>query len=312
MRVSDLADERERDRAVARGGRYVIGTNRHESLRIDRQLRGRAGRQGDPGSSRFFISMEDDLFVRYGLSERFVARYRLARQRGELPVGRLQEDVAHVQRIIEGQNFDIRRSLTKFTSLVDMQRRIVGERRDAILAGTAESALKAADPALFAEGAARFGAARLAELERRASLFHFDRLWSDHLAWVQDTRETIHLVGLGGKTPIDEFQKSATAAFLELERSIDDMVLSEMEGIIHGGGGAELALERLKGPSSTWTYLVNEDQFGWGVELLKGRHIGFAATAAGAFGPLFVMTLIARRIMGRKGKPGETSTGPPA
>jgi len=306
------ADERERDQAVALGGLYVIGTNRHESLRIDRQLRGRAGRQGDPGSSRFFISMEDDLFVRYGLSERFVARYRLARQRDELPVGRLQEDVAHVQRIIEGQNFDIRRSLTKFTSLVDMQRRIVGERRDAILAGTAESALKAADPALFAEGAARFGAARLAELERRASLFHFDRLWSDHLAWVQDTRETIHLVGLGGKTPIDEFQKSATAAFLELERSIDDMVLSEMEGIIHGGGGAEPALERLKGPSSTWTYLVNEDQFGWGMELLKGRHIGFAATAAGAFGPLFVMTLIARRIMGRKGKPGETSTGPPA
>jgi preprotein translocase subunit SecA len=306
------ADERERERAVALGGLYVIGTNRHESLRIDRQLRGRAGRQGDPGSTRFFISMEDDLFVRYGLSARFVERYRLARQRSELPVGRLQKDVAHVQRIIEGQNFDIKRSLTKFTMLVEMQRRIVGERRDAVLAGTAESVLEASDPALFAEGAACFGAERLAELERRAALFHIDRLWSDHLAWVQDTRETIHLVGLGGKTPIDEFQKSATAAFLELEGSIDDMVLSEMEGIIHGDSGAELALERLKGPSSTWTYLVNEDQFGWGIELLKGRNIGFAAGAAALYGPLFILTLLARRILGRKDRGKETPTEPPA
>jgi preprotein translocase subunit SecA len=305
------AEERERARAVAVGGLYVIGTNRHESLRIDRQLRGRAGRQGDPGSTQFFISLEDDLFVRYGLSARFVERYRLERRRGELPAGRLQADVAHVQRIIEGQNFDIRRSLTKFTTLVELQRRMVGARRDAILAGTGESVLKAADPAFFDEGVSRFGAEKLALLERRAALFHIDRLWSDHLAWVQDTRETIHLVGLGGKTPIDEFQKSGTAAFMELERSIDDCVLSEMENVIHGDGSAELALERLKGPSSTWTYLVNEDQFGWGVELLKGRNIGFASVAAGAFGPLFVMTLIARRIFGRKGKQGETPTEPP-
>ena len=60
-------DERDRAAVAALGGLYVIGTNRHESLRIDRQLRGRAGRQGDPGSSRFFISFEDDIFVRYGL-----------------------------------------------------------------------------------------------------------------------------------------------------------------------------------------------------------------------------------------------------
>jgi preprotein translocase subunit SecA len=306
------ADEGERGRAVALGGLYVIGTNRHESLRIDRQLRGRAGRQGDPGSTRFFISLEDDLFVRYGLSARFVERYRLARQRGELPAGRLQTDVAHVQRIIEGQNFDIRRSLIKFTMLVELQRRMLGARRDAVLAGTAGSILKGADSGLFGEGAARFGTEKLADLERRAALFQIDRLWSDHLAWVQDTRETIHLVGLGGKIPIDEFQKSGTAAFRELERSIDGCILSEMASVIHGDGSAEIALERWKGPSSTWTYLVNEDQFGWGIGLLQGRNIGFASVAAGAFGPLFVMTLIARRILGRKDRGRETPTEPPA
>jgi preprotein translocase subunit SecA len=299
------ADEKERARAVALGGLYVIGTNRHESLRIDRQLRGRAGRQGDPGSTRFFISLEDDIFVRYGLSARLVARYRLARQRSELPPGPLQGQILHVQRVIEGQNFDIRRSLAKFSHLVEMQRRIVQARRDAALMGTEAGIMREQEPALYGEGVARFGAARIAELERRATLFHIDRLWSDHLAWIQDTRESIHLVGLGGKTPIYEFQKSATEVFLELERSIDDMVISEMESVIHGDGSAELALERLKGPSSTWTYIVNEDQFGWGVELLKGKHIGFAAGAAAVYGPLFIMALIGKRILRRKEK-GET------
>ncbi len=296
------ADEIDRSAAVEKGGLYVIGTNRHESLRIDRQLRGRAGRQGDPGSTRFFISLEDDLFVRYGVAARLVKRYRLRPQEGELASGPLRTEIGHVQRVIEGQNFDIRRSLTKFTSLVDLQRRIIKERRETTLLGTAPGILAEKEPALHEEGRARFGAGRLAEIERRATLFHIDRLWSDHLAWVQDTRESIHLVSLGGKTPVDEFQKSATEVFLELERSIDDMVLSEMEVVIHGDGSAELALERLKGPSSTWTYLVNEDQFGWGIELLKGRHIGFAAGAAALYGPLFILALIVRRVLGKKDK----------
>jgi preprotein translocase subunit SecA len=68
-------DERDRAAIAALGGLYVIGTNRHESLRIDRQLKGRAGRQGDPGSSRFFIGFEDDIFVRYGLEEMLRKRY---------------------------------------------------------------------------------------------------------------------------------------------------------------------------------------------------------------------------------------------
>ena len=295
-------DEKERAAALEKGGLYVIGTNRHESLRIDRQLRGRAGRQGDPGSTRFFISLADDLFVRYGLAARLAKRYRLRPQEGELAAGPLQIEIPHVQRVIEGQNFDIRRSLTKFTSLIDLQRRIIKERRETTLLGTASGILAEKARALHEEGRVRFGAARLAEIERRATLFHIDRLWSDHLAWIQDTRESIHLVSLGGKTPLDEFQKSATEAFLELERSIDDCVLTEMEVVIHGDGSAELALERLKGPSSTWTYLVNEDQFGWGIELLKGRHIGFAAGAAALYGPLFILALIVRRVLGKKDK----------
>ena len=309
------SDERERDGVVALGGLYVIGTNRHESLRIDRQLRGRAGRQGDPGSTRFFICFEDDLFERYGLTRMFVTRYQSGGDEQELPYGTIHFDISHAQRIIEGQNFDIRRMLYKYSSLIEVQRQVVQESREQILAGGSAqevglpsegdsqqdarpaSILAERDPALHEEGVNRFGRDRIAELERRAALFHIDRLWSDHLAWIQDTRDGIHFVSLGGQKPINEFHKWATAEFLEMQDRVDDAVVSEMKSLIEGKGSTESMLERLRGPSSTWTYLVNEDQFGWGIDKLKEKDIGHAIFG----GPFYMLALILdRRFRSRK------------
>jgi preprotein translocase subunit SecA len=96
------------------GGLHVIGTNRHESRRIDNQLRGRAGRQGDPGSSEFFVSLQDDLLLKYG---------------AENP------DIENVQRIAEGQNLEIRRFLHKYESVIEGQRQKIQQRRQALLTG---------------------------------------------------------------------------------------------------------------------------------------------------------------------------------
>jgi len=270
------ADERERGAVVALGGLYVIGTNRHESLRVDRQLRGRAGRQGDPGSSRFFLSLEDDLFERYGLVGQLYRRHGLSRSDGEVGTTLLRREIAHAQRVIEGQNFDLRRSLHKFSSLVEIQRRVVQAKRDALLA-SAETSPRT-------------------DLERRLGFFHLDRGWSDHLAWVTDTRETIHLVTLGGKTPIQEFQTSATDAFLKMLAGTEAAVAEDLAGLSSDDGSRSKAVEKLRGPSATWTYLLNEDQFGWGLEILKGRNIGFGSVAAGVFGPLFLLTLASQRL----------------
>ena len=166
------------------------------------------------------------------------------------------------------------------------------------------------EPDLYAAALRRHGAGRLAEWERKATLYGLDRCWSDHLAWVQDTREAIHLVSLGGKTPIDEFQKAATAEFFELEGRIGDAVAAEMAGLAQKDEVTPLDLERLKGPSSTWTYLVNEEQFGWGLEILKGRNIGFASLASAAYGPLLVFVLLLQK-MKRKKKPA-AGISPPA
>ena len=102
------------------GGLYVIGMNRHESRRIDHQLRGRAGRQGDPGRSRFFISLEDDLLVRYGIGDT-----------------KLGHDAESIQRLVEGQNLEIRRFLDKYESVIEGQRQRIQERRQAALAASA-------------------------------------------------------------------------------------------------------------------------------------------------------------------------------
>ncbi|HEX6863294.1 MAG TPA: accessory Sec system translocase SecA2, partial [Thermoanaerobaculia bacterium] len=108
------ADESQRDAVVALGGLYVLGTNRHESRRIDDQLRGRAGRQGDPGSSRFVISLEDSLLQRCGI-ERLVPAKVLQRLReeegGTVDHPAVRKEVERVQRIVEGQHGDLRKRL---------------------------------------------------------------------------------------------------------------------------------------------------------------------------------------------------------
>ncbi len=294
-------DEKQRDRVVALGGLYVIGTNRHESLRIDQQLRGRSGRQGDPGSTRFFISLEDDLFARYGLTEMLSKRHRLSPQPAELPLGPIHREIMHAQRIIEGQNFDIRKSLWKYSSLVEKQRKLIQEWREHVLDSTAPvGLLLERSPGLFTRGLARFGPEKMAEIEKRLTLYGIDRSWSDHLAWVTDTRESIHLVSLGGKTPLQEFHKSATAVFFDIQPKVEEEVIGAFESLVKREGPVDLNAAGLRGPSSTWTYLVNEDQFGWGIGTLRGSNIGFAAGAAAYWGPLFVLTLLAKRFLGKK------------
>ena len=111
-------DETDRERVAALGGLYVIGTNRHESRRVDLQLRGRAGRQGDPGESRFFVSLEDDLFVRYGIQSAH-CRPRLCSRTVATPIDirSSRREVARAQRIVEGQNLEIRRTLPRYAAV---------------------------------------------------------------------------------------------------------------------------------------------------------------------------------------------------
>jgi preprotein translocase subunit SecA len=205
------------------GGLFVIGTNRHESRRIDHQLRGRSGRQGDPGQSRFFVSLEDDLLVRYGIED---ARYR--------------HDAESIQRLVEGQNLDIRKFLVKYEGVIEGQRQRLQERRQAALTSD------------------------LPELERLVSLATIDDLWADHLAAVAELRSGVQWYSYGGRDPLHEYLTRVDALYRELEEGLEEQI------------SARLAEARAKGldpaeRGATWTYLTTDRPFGdWSERVLRG------------------------------------------
>ncbi|MBQ7890263.1 MAG: preprotein translocase subunit SecA [Erysipelotrichaceae bacterium] len=113
------------------GGLAVLGSERHESRRIDNQLRGRSGRQGDPGYSRFFVSVQDDLMVRFG-SERMEGMFA---QLGDVPIESkmITKSIGSAQKRVEGHNFDIRKTLLEYDDVLRQQREIIYEQRNFIL-----------------------------------------------------------------------------------------------------------------------------------------------------------------------------------
>jgi preprotein translocase subunit SecA len=204
--------------AAELGGLYVIGMNRHESRRIDNQLRGRAGRQGDPGRSRFFISREDDLLVKYGI--------------GDAALG---HDAESIQRLVEGQNLEIRRFLAKYETVIEGQRQWIQERRQTALT----AALNGEMP----------------ELERLVTLTTIDDLWSDHLAAITELRSGVHWISWGGRDPLHEYLTRVDNMYQELEGRLDDEIAARLEEAQQKG------LDPAQ-RGATWTYLTTDRPFG--------------------------------------------------
>ena len=261
-------DQAERDQVLALGGLYVLGTNRHDSVRIDDQLRGRAGRQGDPGTSRFFISLDDDLMVRHNIRE-LIPRGHLPEPQDD-PVADpvVLREIDRVQRIVEGQSFDIRRSLFKYSSIVEGQRELVVARRADILAGVTEL-LATAAPRRHQELLATAGDAGVRLAERQIALALIDDLWADHLANVADIREGIHLHALSGNNPFGAgqdplvaFHRAVAEAFNRAWDELDDAIVTRLLAAHITADGVDLQREGLDVPASTWTYIVNDDPFG--------------------------------------------------
>ena len=126
----------EHDEVVAQGGLHILGTERHEARRIDNQLRGRAGRQGDPGSSRFFLSLEDDLLRIFGGERVKALMYRLGMTEG-VPIesGLISRRIENAQKAVEAQNFEARKHLLEYDDVMNKQREAIYAIRRAALEG---------------------------------------------------------------------------------------------------------------------------------------------------------------------------------
>ena len=242
------------------GGLYVIGTNRHESIRIDNQLKGRAGRQGDPGSSRFFISLEDNLIDRFGIGKAIPPQYRAIKQDEPLKVAVINKEIAHIQRVVNGQNFDIRKTLNKYSYILEQQRRIIHKKRwDVLMENEQSSLLSERELKLFNSLCKIVDKKTLKRAEKHVTLFQIDRCWADYLDYVAYIREGIHLVSISSINPLDEFHKSVIKAFNDLPRSIEEEIIKTFKTVEVTEEGINLEKEGLKSPSSTWTYIVNDD-----------------------------------------------------
>jgi preprotein translocase subunit SecA len=297
------AREEQRERVVALGGLYVIGTNRHESRRIDDQLRGRAGRQGDPGTSRFFISLEDDLMARFGIDNLIPPQIRPAPQDEPIEHPAVRREVERLQRIVEGQNYEIRRTLWRYSSLVEEQRSAMRDWRMAALIGESESELVAERlPERRAELRNRFGAEIVREAERAITLGHIDAAWAEHLALIAEIRDGIHLVELGRQDPLYEFTKRVAEAFMKLHQTIEDRIVETFAAAEITEEGISLDRAGLRAPSSTWTYLINDRAAPQFQQMLYGH--GGAAFAIGAVlttWPLLIAWGVWRRLTRRRG-----------
>ncbi|PIT14048.1 preprotein translocase subunit SecA [Snodgrassella alvi] len=127
--------QRDHDAVIAAGGLHIIGTERHESRRIDNQLRGRAGRQGDAGSSRFYLSFEDPLLRLFALDRATAILNRLAPERGvAIEAGMLNRQIEGAQRKVENRNFDMRKQVLEYDDVANDQRKVIYHQRADILA----------------------------------------------------------------------------------------------------------------------------------------------------------------------------------
>ncbi len=242
---------------VERGGLHVVCSGRHATGRLDDQLRGRAGRQGDPGSSVIIASVEDDV-VAENVPD---APEFAADGEGRVADPAAAELIAHAQRVAEGAALAIRRTTWRYGQIVDAQRAAVLRHRTLVL-GTdrALRLLRKSSPERCAEVEEKVGTEELARAARLVVLAHLDEAWSDHLAVLDDVREGIHLRALARESPIEEFRRIAGELFdpffdVVYERAAATLADADVTdtAVVHTGP---------RRPTSTWTYLVTDDPFG--------------------------------------------------
>jgi preprotein translocase subunit SecA len=224
------------DKIQELGGLFVLGTERHEARRIDNQLRGRSGRQGDHGETIFYVSLEDDLMRIFG-SDRIKSMMSKLGIPEDQPIENsfITNTLESAQAKIEGFHFDARKHTLEYDNVLNHQRKVVYERRRTMLTGE-QSELEAfienlsVDNSSFAEVVAEKRAAvgdtSFFETVRRIALYTTDTLWVEHLETMEYTRSSVNLRAYGQREPLIEYKKEGLRLFKEMEALFREQVVS--------------------------------------------------------------------------------------
>jgi preprotein translocase subunit SecA len=273
IRLGGRDESHDKDKAIELGGLYVIGTGLHASRRLDDQLRGRAGRQGDPGGSLFFASLADELVTRYSVSSGLRPNPDSS---GRLTDRKSIGVLEHAQRVADGANAELHRTTWSYHRLTGQQRAILLDTREKVLVDDlAAEELSERAKERYDELVEELGEDIVKDAARRIALHHLDRRWTDHLAYLADLREGIHLRSLAGGIvhlkPIDEFNKSAIASFDSLVADAWDEAAETFKTAEITADGLDEAASGVPRPTATWTYLVNDNPFGTEADRILGR-----------------------------------------
>ena len=290
-------DERDKEKVMTLGGLYVIGTNRHESRRIDNQLRGRAGRQGESGTTKFFIGLEDDLFQKYEIESYLPRKLKKISEAGSLSDKKVSRAIEQIQRTITGRNRQITKTLTDYTYLYEIQRKLFVKKRMELLGNTASNILETNDPGLYNKLLGRYEKEQIRKFESAITLFYMDKYWAEYLNEIESIKSGIHWAVFGGKQPLNEFSKELDAAFDSLQERIIQSVINELQLMLT----SDEIIESTKKfcPASTWSYQVNDNPFEEDLGVMMMQNSGFSAISIILSWPLLLASLIYQRFFKR-------------
>jgi len=211
------------------GGLHVIGTERHDARRIDNQLRGRSGRQGDPGSTQFFVSLEDDLMRIFG-GDRIKGLMTALKIPEDEPIqaGMISGAIESAQEKIEGFNFDARHNLLEYDDVLNRHREIIYKRRKEFLESSdlKEKVLQIFEKAGIAkekyeEKEKEVVVENMKQLEKVVCLRVTDMLWQEHLSYMDHIRDSVRLRAYSGRDPLVEYKNEGHKAFGQLLATVD-------------------------------------------------------------------------------------------
>ena len=263
----------EYEEVKALGGLFVLGTERHEARRIDNQLRGRAGRQGDPGDTQFFVSLEDNLM-------RIFASDTVKKMMGRLNIPDDQaieniiitKSLESAQTKIEGFHFDARKQVLEYDDVLNLQRLSIYEKRRKVLLGTQADVDAALDQYVVESGSVELAEAirkviaekreKLGEAEfyatiRRLLLQSTDLFWVEHLEAMDYIRSSVRLRAYGQRDPLVEYKKEGLLLFKRMEQSAREQVLKLLPNI---GAGAFVADEKAMRETQKKMHLISGDE----------------------------------------------------
>jgi len=221
-------------KVVELGGLHIIGTERHEARRIDNQLRGRAGRQGDPGSSQFFLSLEDDLMRIFG-GDRIKSLMNILKIPEDQPieVGLISKTIEDAQSKIEGMNFDLRKHILEYDDVMNKHRDVIYKKRREILLISPEELKEKVLQMILKAGISKedyekkekeIGPENMRQVEKIINLRTIDMFWLEHLENMEYLRDSVRLRAYGQQDPLVEYKNEGHKMFQKLLGMIESTI----------------------------------------------------------------------------------------